>query len=44
MLQAVDQGLIVWNENRRRHELTRDAHKWLIKYSAAIKAKRNVAM
>jgi hypothetical protein len=30
---AMNQGLIVWNENRRRYELTRSGHKWLINYS-----------
>lgn len=44
MLQAaVTEGLILWNENRGRYELTRAAHKWLIKYSAARKARLNVA-
>ena len=40
---AVSQGLIVWNWDRRRYELERAGHKWLIKYSAARKARLNVA-
>jgi hypothetical protein len=38
---AVNQGLIIWNENKRRHELTRDAHKWLINYAAVRKVRGN---